>query len=1006
MTMNPSAPQLPAIPAGGPLARSLKLRVTLFTIAIFVASLWALAWTATAMLRADMEGHVEDQLSSAATLVSAKIDEGLRERLKWVEQVGARIDERMMGDPKALQKFLGERIIALQLFNGGIFVSDPDGLVLADVSRGGGRVGVRFRDHGAVDTALAEGRAVMGPVIVGPVLKVPALAIAAPIRDAGGRVIGVMAGAVNLVEDSFIDRIMAGNYARSGGFVIVSRAQRLIVTASDKRRVMEGAPPVGKIPAIDRFLAGAEGMDTFVNPRGVNVMQSVKGIPVADWYAAVQIPEAEAMAPVRDTQRRMALATIVLTLMAGFVTWWVLRRNLAPLQEAAERLRSRTGAGDAAVTTPLPVVSRDEIGELIDGFNRLLAELQRRDQYQRALLDNFPFLVWLKDAESRFLAVNRPFAKACGRDDAESVQGRTDLDVWPADLAEAYRTDDRAVMASGRSKTVEEPIVGDGGVRRWFETYKAPVFDDAGAVRGSVGFARDITARREAQAALAALTAELQRARDLLQQVIDRLPMRVFWKDREGRYLGANPAFALDAGVADPKELLGKDDFAMGWAAQAELYRADDRQVMDSGEPRLDYEEPQTTPDGRTIWLRTSKVPLRGADGAVNGVLGLYDDITERRAAEVELERHRHRLEELVTVRTAALAKAKDEAESANRAKSAFLANMSHEIRTPLNAIVGFSQLLAEQAGTPVTRDYAERVKASAWQLLGLIGDILELARIEADRVKLESIDFPLAAVLDRAEGRVREAARRKGLSIERTVDPALPALLHGDPGHLGQVLANLMDNAVKFSTQGTVRVAVGIAPPRDGPPSPAGTVRVRFSVADEGIGIAPDRQGALFRVFEQLDASSTRRFGGAGLGLAIVRRLVLIMDGELGLESEPGRGSTFHFTVPLATSHSPEAARLAREPAAAEPEAAPPPQGVATTGAMSDTELAGTLAELLALAGASDLRARVLWRERAADLEAVLGAKARRSKRPAGSRCGRRWPGVRPPVGPKVHNA
>ncbi|HOE40655.1 MAG TPA: PAS domain S-box protein [Rhodoferax sp.] len=272
-------------------------------------------------------------------------------------------------------------------------------------------------------------------------------------------------------------------------------------------------------------------------------------------------------------------------------------------------------------------------------------ELQQREQYQRALLDNFPFAVWLKDTESRFLTVNQGFVQLFGQRSAIELVGKTDFDIAPTELAKGYQADDRAVLGTGKKKNVEEEIVDADGVRKWFETYKAPVFNDIGSVVGSVGFARDITERRAAAQAMAELSKALAVSRDLLQKVIDTAPIRVFWKDRDCRYLGCNPAFARDAGKSAPADLIGLDDYAMCWVEQADLYRADDRQVMESGQPRLDFEEPQTSPDGKPLWLRTSKVPLRDAAGVVIGVLGLYDDITERRQAEIAL-RHEKQFSE------------------------------------------------------------------------------------------------------------------------------------------------------------------------------------------------------------------------------------------------------------------------------------------------------------------------------------------------------------------------
>lgn len=769
-------------------------------------------------------------------------------------------------------------------------------------------------------------------------------------------------------------------------------------------------------------------------------------------------------------------------------------------------------------------------------------EQQQRDQYQRALLDNFPFAVWLKDTESRLLTVNQGFVQLFGAHSADELVGKNDFDIAPAELAEGYRADDRAVLASGRKKNVEEEIIDADGTRKWFETYKAPVFDSAGSVVGTVGFARDITERRDAALALNKASTALATSRDLLQQVIDTAPIRVFWKDREGRYLGCNPAFARDAGKRSPAELIGQDDYTMSWAAQADLYRADDQTVMQSGQARLNFEEPQTTPDGKTIWLRTSKVPLYDGHGEVVGVLGVYDDITEqkreerrltlameaakiliweldfasgklgydgsgladlgleasdapdtlegwvalaypddrpcfmalveqvlqpgierafdyeyrfrghhdkyiwlqtvgrvthrdatgqpllaagytanidarkqvelalaqerllstetinalpgvfylfdasghflrwnqhfkevtgysddelatmqgpdffsgsdresvaaamaqvfsegktiveaifrnrdghgmpylfsgtrmvhdgqayllgvgiditeRKRTEAELELHRHHLEELVETRTAELATAKDAAEAANRAKSAFLANMSHELRTPMNGVMGMIDLAKRRMADPNGLDQLDKAKQSAERLLGVINDILDLSKIEAERMVLENRPLQLAETIDNLCATLGHQAEAKGLRFSVDISAQLDqSRLTGDPLRLGQILINLVGNAIKFTERGEV-----ILRARSVSETPE-FLQVRFEVSDTGIGIDAEAQTRLFRSFEQADNSMTRKFGGTGLGLTICKRLVQMMGGEIGMESVSGLGSTFWFVVSL----------------------------------------------------------------------------------------------------------
>ena len=280
--------------------------------------------------------------------------------------------------------------------------------------------------------------------------------------------------------------------------------------------------------------------------------------------------------------------------------------------------------------------------------------------------------------------------------------------------------------------------------------------------------------------------------------------------------------------------------------------------------------------------------------GGKTYVMCLVRDITDRRQLDAELQQHRHHLEELVAKRTLELAAARDEAESANRAKSAFLANMSHEIRTPMNAIIGLSHLLDRDITEPRQADRVKKIGTAAQHLLRIINDILDLSKIEADKIRLESIDFPLRAPLEKAESLLRENAGQKGLTLHLEIDPALPQYLRGDPVRIEQILVNFLSNAVKFSTHGhiTLRASQIEADPH--------TDLVRLEVQDEGIGLSAAQQEAVFQAFEQADNSTTRKYGGTGLGLAISKRLTELMGGEIGVTSHPGQGSTFWVTIRL----------------------------------------------------------------------------------------------------------
>ncbi len=297
--------------------------------------------------------------------------------------------------------------------------------------------------------------------------------------------------------------------------------------------------------------------------------------------------------------------------------------------------------------------------------------------------------------------------------------------------------------------------------------------------------------------------------------------------------------------------------------------------------------------DGTVRWLAGDAVPQREADGSTLWH-GFITDITERKKTEAELEAHRHHLQELVFSRTAELAQSRDAAQAASRAKTAFLATMSHELRTPMNGIIGMTTLALRRATDPKQIDQLNKSLQAAQHLAGIISDMLDIAYIESGQLNLSEESFPLTQTLERAIQVPREAARAKGLTLILDIAPDLPPHLRGDAAHLGQMVLNLVDNAVKFSGQGTVTVRALAQEVQEH------SVTLRVEVSDQGMGVSADEQARLFQPFVQLDDSLTRAHGGAGLGLAVVKRLANLMSGDAGVRSESGNGSTFWFTAKL----------------------------------------------------------------------------------------------------------
>jgi PAS domain S-box-containing protein len=523
----------------------------------------------------------------------------------------------------------------------------------------------------------------------------------------------------------------------------------------------------------------------------------------------------------------------------------------------------------------------------IEGVLRDVTEDKRREdelRFSRFLIERAGEVVFWTGEDGHILYANRAAREALGYDLAELMQ-MTIPDLDPGRLAEQW------------SAHMEE--LRDAAVLRFETRFRCKdgalvplevtaMFIQFGGVGYDVTFARDITERKRVEE-------DLREGRERLDFVLksaevgawdwDMVRDLATWDETLARLLRL-PEGVLSGPWETFDAQIHPDDYALVNAAVNNV-------VENGGAYEVEYRV--LRPDGGIGYVAERGRLSHDEDGTPVRLSGVTWDVTRRRemeeslrlakdeaeAASRELEVAAHRANELAL-----------EAGAANAAKSAFLANMSHEIRTPMNGVIGMTTLLLDTALDKEQRDYALTVENSAEALLNVINDILDFSKIEAGKLDLETLDFDLRGTVEDTCDLPAMHAAGKGLELTALVEPEVPSALRGDPGRLRQVITNLLGNAIKFTEQGEVAVSVGLLAE-----SEAG-VTLRFEVRDTGIGISPELCDQLFEAFTQADASTTRKYGGTGLGLTISRRLVELMGGKIGVDSTPGAGSTFWFTA------------------------------------------------------------------------------------------------------------
>ena len=476
---------------------SLKTRVTIFTLLISLISIWSLSFYTSRIVQEDMQQVVGEQQSSTLKLVATSVNHELRDRMDALEKVAAGINPALLRNPAALQANLDQRPIFQELFNAGVIVAGLDGVVLASEPTTAPRRGLNYLSRDYVTVALTQSKSTIGRVAMDPQLAAPVLGMAAPIRDAQGKVIGAVAGLTNLVAANFLEDLVGNRYGKSGAYVLLAPEDRVIVAATDKSRIMQPLPASGVNRLIDRHVQGETQTAIGISAQGVEVLSSMTSIPMTSWGLVVSLPTDEAFAPIRAMQLRLSLGTLLLTLLAGGLIWWMLKRQLAPLLAASDALSAVADARQ--IWQPLPIAREDEIGNLIRGFNRLQSELGQREALLQKVLDTSSVAIFLIDPQGRITQANHRMAEMFGY----SVQSLLELEyvalVDPADREAVRRQKGELLDGSISTLNLDRMYLRSDRSLFWGHLTATRFVDAHGQDRGILGVIVDITERKRSE---------------------------------------------------------------------------------------------------------------------------------------------------------------------------------------------------------------------------------------------------------------------------------------------------------------------------------------------------------------------------------------------------------------------------------------------------------------------------------------------------------------------------
>lgn len=887
-----------------------SFRVRLVLVVLFLGVLFS--QVSAYLIRKSFVEQIETDkgllMAEMAHQMAGEMDRGVFERLREIQIIASL---PMLADQKVSfveKQALLERVQASYRNYAWIGFTDIEGNIIAGTNnllvgksvaqRSWFLLGAKGPAVGDVHDAFLLAK--MLPKPENDFLPLRLLDISAPIHDENGKLLGVICGHLSWDWSFQVKNALLAP--------LKEHAKADILIVGKEGQILLGTPELQKLtdkldlPSLSAARQGKNGFLTEIWPDGQNYLTGYAASSGYDqykglgWTILVRQSTDEAFAIAEVLRQRGTITSIAFSLVFAIVLWLISGRLIGPIRRIAVAA-TRIGNGENGGQIPV-IEGEDEVStlsrSLVDMVHTLenqkaaLAASNQQLKLAAQVFSSSSEGIIITDAQERIVSVNAAYTEITGFT-SEEIVGQTPRVVSSGKQDKAfYQAMWADIKQHGRWQGEVCNRRKNGDVFTEWLTIIA-VCGPTGNVDHYIGVFADITQMRRKEE-------ELREKTTFQTSLLNAIPIPVFYKDREGRYLGFNKAYEIFFGATND-QLIGKTVFDISPQNLAEIYQAKDQELFDSGGIQ-EYESKVKDRNGGAHDVIFSKAVFTNSRGDVAGLIGTILDITERKNAEEELRSHHALLEKLVAERTQELEKAKEDAEAASRSKSTFLANMSHELRSPMNAIMGMTNIALRRAEDPKLKDQLSKIDNASRHLLAVINDVLDISKIEAERLTLEINTFILSEVLENLTNLLGHDADNKGLQLKTILPPKIACIpLRGDQMRLGQILLNLTANAIKFTEHGSITIRSHLVEENEN------EVLLRFEVEDTGIGISDEDIGRLFNAFEQADSSMTRKYGGTGLGLAISKRLAKLMGGEIGVESRPNVGSTFWFSLPLGKS-------------------------------------------------------------------------------------------------------